>query len=132
MSRGGRRKVAALVGLVLAAVILAVLVYPFVRRWKATVEGVEPIDRVASADTLRHLLYREPVTLRNEYEAGNISIEEYEEQIGELRVEAARLMRQRAEHRTRLLEAELELEKEVQRVRGLRVDGETRDGSEDG
>ncbi len=123
---------AALVGLVLAAVILAVLVYPFARRRKATVAGVEPIDRVASPDTLRHLLYREPVTLRNEYEAGNISIEEYEDQIGELRVEAARLMRQRAEHRTRLLEAELELEKEVQRVRGLRVDGETRDGSEDG
>ncbi len=123
-----RCRLASLVAIVLAVLILAVLVYPFTKRRKVTEASVEPIEQVASADTLRHLLYREPVTLRNEYEAGNISIQEYEAQIGELRIEAARLMRQRAEHRTQLLEAELELEREVQRLRKLRSDGE---GDED-
>ena len=112
-------------GIILAAVILTVLIFPFVKRRRPETPGVEPIDRVASADTLRHLLYREPVTLRNEFEAGNISIEEYEDQLGELRSEAAILMRRRAEQRSRLLEAELALELEVQRVRKLRTDGDS-------
>ena len=104
--------------------------FPFLRRRNPESENIETLDRIASADTLRHLLYREPVTLRNEFEAGNLSIEEYEAQIGELRIEAARLMSLRAEHRARLLEAELELEMEVQRIRAMRSDGETRNGGE--
>ena len=114
----------ALVGITLAAIIMIVLIYPFIKARKSAPRNVDPVERVASADTLRHLLYREPLTLRHEYEAGNISIEEYESQLNELRHEAAILMRQRAENRTRLLEAELALEKEVQRVRGLRSQGE--------
>ena len=122
---------AAIVGIVLAAVILTVLIYPFAKKRKTESEGFEPIDRVASADTLRHLLYREPVTLRNEFEAGNISMEEYESQLGELRLDAAKLMRQRTEQRTRLLEAELELEMEVQRIRKLRSDSDLNVRDED-
>ena len=116
----------------MAAVILAALMLPFVRRRNDEAHSIESINHVASAETLRHLLYREPVTLRNEYEAGNISIEEYKDQLDELRLEAANLMRKRSEHRTRLLEAELELEKEVQRVREMRVEGKTRDYGENG
>ncbi len=120
----------ALVGIALAAVILIVLIFPFIKRNKQELTGIDRANRVASAETLRHLLYREPVTLRNEFESGNISLEEYEDQIGELRLEAARLMRERSEHRQRLLEAELALETEVQRIRNLRTDREVRDDAE--
>lgn len=122
---------AAIVGIILAAIIVIVLAYPFFGRRRVSADGPDRVDRVASADALRHLLYREPVTLRNEYESGNMSVEEYEEQLGELRVRAARLMRDRSEHRTRMLEAELALEREVQRVRRSQVAGADRDG-EDG
>ena len=120
----------ALVGIALAAVILIVLIFPFVKRNRQNPTGIDQVDRVASAETLRHLLYREPVTLRTEFESGNISIEEYEDQIGELRLEAARLLRERSQHRQRLLEAELALESEVQRVRNLRANDEVRDDAE--
>ena len=120
----------ALIGIALAAVILVVLIYPFVKRNRQNATEIDEVDRVASAETLRHLLYREPVTLRNEFEAGNITLEEYEDQIDELRVEAARLLRERSEHRQRLLEAELALESEVRRIRNLRVDDEVQDDAE--
>ena len=111
---------AAIVGIILAATIVIVLVYPFINGRRAAAPATDPVDRVASADTLRHLLYREPVTLRNEFESGNISAREYEEQLGELRVRAAGLMQQRAERRSQLLTAELELEREVRRIRQVR------------
>lgn len=120
----------ALIGIALAAVILIVLIFPFVKRIRPEPTGIDQVDKVASAETLRHLLYGEPVTLRNEFESGNITLEEYEEQIDELRLEAARLLRERSEHRQRLLEAELALETEVRRVRNLRVNDEVQDDTE--
>ena len=122
---------AAIVGIILAATIVIVLVYPFIKGRRAAAPATDPVDRVASADTLRHLLYREPVTLRNEFESGNISAREYEEQLGELRVRAAGLMQQRAERRSQLLTAELELEREVQRIRRARETDINRDDSTD-
>ncbi len=123
---------AAIVGILLGVIIVIVLVYPFVGRRRAGSNSVDPVERVASADALRHLLYREPVTLRNEFESGNITDDEYEEQLTELRERAARLMRDRAERRTQLLEAELALEREVQRVRQTRVAGDVRDDEGEG
>ena len=120
----------ALIGIALAAVILVVLIYPFVKRTRQNATEIDEVDRVASAETLRHLLYGEPVTLRNEFESGNVTLEEYEDQIGELRIEAARLLRERSEHRQRLLEAELALESEVRRIRNLRVDDEVQHDAE--
>ena len=67
---------AAIVGIILAATIVIALVYPFIKGRRAAAPATDPVDRVASADTLRHLLYREPVTLRNEFESGNISARE--------------------------------------------------------
>ena len=119
---------AAIVGILLATVIVAVLLYPFVKRRSDVSGDTDAVDRVASADTLRHLLYREPVTLRNEYESGNITSNEYEEQLEELKLEAARLMRQRAEHRSRMIEAELAIELEVQRIRRHRGTDEAESG----
>ena len=123
---------ASIVGILLAAVIVAVLVYPFVKRRSIASGNAQIVDRVASADTLRHLLYREPVTLRNEYEAGNITAQEYEEQLEELKLVAARLMRQRAEHRSRMIEAELAIELEVQRIRRHRASDEVEGGNANG
>ena len=111
---------AAIVGIILAATIVIVLVYPFIKGRRGVAPATDPVDRVASADTLRHLLYREPVTLRNEFESGNITDREYEEQLDELRLRAAGLMQQRAERRSQLLAAELELEREVRRIRQVR------------
>ncbi len=116
----------------MAAVIVAVLVFPFVKRRSDASGDTDDVDRVASADTLRHLLYREPVTLRNEYESGNITSNEYEEQLEELKSEAARLMRQRAEYRTRVVEAELAIELEVQRIRRRRSADEAESGDING
>ena len=116
---------AAIIGIILAAIIVIVLIYPFMSRRRVSSPGTpDRIEQVASSDTLRHLLYREPVTLRNEYESGNITADEYEDQLAELRLRAAQLMRDRAEHRTQLLEAELVLEREVQRIRMAREEGE--------
>ena len=123
---------AAIVGILLATVIVAVLVYPFIKRRSNTSANARAVDSVVSVDTLRHLLYREPVTLRNEYEAGNITAQEYEEQLEELKLEAARLMRQRAEHRSRMIEAELAIELEVQRIRRQRASDEAKGGNPDG
>ena len=122
---------AAIVGILLATVIVAVLVYPFVKRRSNTSGHARAVDSVVSVDTLRHLLYREPVTLHNEYEAGNITAQEYEEQLEELKLEAARLMRQRAEHRSRMIEAELAIELEVQRIRRQRASDEVEGGNPD-
>ena len=118
---------AAIVGILLAAVIVAVLVYPLVKRRSNTSGNAHVVDSLVSADTLRHMLYREPVTLRNEYESGNITAQEYEEQLEELKLEAAGLMRQRAEHRSRMIEAELAIELEVQRIRRQRSSSEVED-----
>ena len=123
---------AAIVGILLAAVIVAVLAYPFVKRRSDASGNADVVHRVVSADTLRHLLYREPVTLRNEYESGNMTADEYEEQLEELKLEAARLMRQRAEHRSRMIEAELGIELEVQRIRRLRGADEAESGETNG
>ena len=119
---------AAIVGILLATVILAVLLYPFMKRRSDASGNADAVDRVASSDTLRHLLHREPVTLRNEYESGNITSNEYEEQLEELKLHAASLMRQRAEHRSRMIEAELAIELEVQRVRRRRGADEAESG----
>lgn len=116
----------------LAVVIVAVLVYPFLKRRSGASVNADAVNRVVSADTLRHLLYREPVTLRNEYEAGNITSDEYEGQLKELKLEAARLMRQRAEHRSRRIEAELGIELEVQRLRQGREADEAESDNTDG
>ena len=118
---------AAIVGIILAATIVIVLVYPFIKGRRNSAPATDQVDRVASADTLRHLLYREPVTLRNEFESGNITEQEYEMQLEELRVRAAGLMQQRAERRNQLLAAELELEREVQRIRRARQASEAKD-----
>jgi len=118
--------VAAIVGIILAATIVIVLVYPFIKGRRNAAPAADQVDRVASADTLRHLLYREPVTLRNEFESGNITEREYEMQLEELRVRAAGLMQQRAERRNHLLAAELELEREVRRIRQARQASESK------
>ena len=118
---------AAIVGIILAATIVIVLVYPFIKGRRNAASTTDQVDRVASADTLRHLLYREPVTLRNEFESGNITEQEYEVQLEELRVRAAGLMQQRAERRNQLLAAELELEREVRRIRRARQASEAKD-----
>ena len=120
---------AAIVGIILAATIVIVLVYPFIKGHRNAAPATDQVDRVASADTLRHLLYREPVTLRNEFESGNITEREYEMQLEELRVRAAGLMQQRAERRNQLLAAELELEREVRRIRRARQASETKGDS---
>ncbi|MCY4476277.1 MAG: hypothetical protein OXC83_12735 [Chloroflexi bacterium] len=117
---------AAIVGIILAATIVIVLVYPFIKGRRNAAPAADQVDRVASADTLRHLLYREPVTLRNEFESGNITEREYEMQLEELRVRAAGLMQQRAERRNHLLAAELELEREVRRIRQARQASESK------
>ena len=112
---------APIVSIILAATIVIVLAYPFVRKHRDEFSNSPDRSQLESADTLRYLLYREPVTLRNEYESGNITLAEYEEQLGDLRERAANMMRERAEQRTALISAELELEREVQRIRETRA-----------
>jgi len=107
----------AIVSILIAVTVLAVLAYPFLKRGNRNESPGAPTERLRSADTLRHLLYREPVTLRNDYEAGNITADEYREQLNEVRLQAAELMRERDEKRYQMIEAELAIEREVQRIR---------------
>ncbi len=111
----------------LAAVVVFVIAFPFVKRRRSDASINQ--TSIGSADALRHLLYREPLTLRNEFESGNITAEEYQTQLEELRRTAAVMMRDRASSRRRMLGTELEIEREVRRIRAERTnsDSDTRE-----
>ena len=108
---------AALLGIVLALIIVAVIVTPFLRGGNRANSPQPNAIRPQSDDVDLKRIYGEIRTIRSEFDAGNLTDAEFIEQLGELRVMAARALRDQDQRRVRDIEAELMIEREVQRAR---------------
>ena len=78
-------------GIVLVLAALAVVVYPFVIVQRRRVNSPDPaVQRIRAARTR---IYRQIEELDAELESGEIGREEHQEQVDELRMAAARILR---------------------------------------
>lgn len=105
---------AALLGALLAAVVVIVLLYPLVRRPRS---GTETPPDAHESRAARQRIYREIANLRNDYESGHISKSEYHRQFQPLREAAAMALRDEDDARANEIAAELNIEAEVERLR---------------
>ena len=109
-----------LLGAVLAALALAVVVRPFLRRSAAAVDGA-PTDQTQDIRSGREALYREMAALEMEHEMGQIDSEEYEERLQEHRLQAAALLQEQEAHESEAASLDRALE---ERIREARQSGE--------
>ena len=100
------------IGGVLAAVSLVVLLLPFLRRLTTTAFATDPIQELRSE---RETLYQETRILRQDFDLGHFSDEEYRTRLQANRLLAATLLRRQDE----LENMSRELEKEVLALRTL-------------
>lgn len=78
-----------LLGTTLVLVSLAVLLYPFINRRRYAMAGDAAIERLRAARTR---VYRQIADLEGDYEAGDLTRPDYELQLNEFRLAAARIM----------------------------------------
>lgn len=107
----------ALLGIVLAIVIVAVIVTPFSRRTDRRLSHYAAEDRNGTENEEVSRIYGEIRTIKSELDAGNLTASEFEQQLGELRLAAARALRNQDRQRMRDIEAELMIEREVRNAR---------------
>ena len=112
---------AALLGALLAVVVVLVLLYPLVRRPRR-----EQFDTPRPEDSrvARQIIYREISHLRNDFESGHITESEYQRQLQPLRKAAALALRDEDEARANEIAIELNIEAEVQQLRNENSDTE--------
>lgn len=112
---------AALLGALLAAIVVLVLLYPLVRRPRG-----EQFDtpKPEESRATRQIIYREISNLRNDFESGHITESEYRHQLQPLRKAAALSLRDEDDARANEIAAELNIEAEVQRLRNENNDTE--------
>ena len=79
-----------LLGTTLVLISLGVLVYPFLNRSKYTLAGDVMAERLRAA---RLRVYRQIADLEGDFRAGDLTETDYEAQLQELRVAAAKIMR---------------------------------------
>ena len=97
------------VGILIALISLIILLLPFFRsRWRTHTGGF--IDWGDEATRQREAIYQNIGTLRQDYDMGNISTEEYRVQLDSYRRQAALTLRQGDRLRSR----DEELEREIQ------------------
>ena len=113
---------AALLGAILAAIVVVVLLYPLVRRPRTYHAAVPDVEE---SRTARHNVYREIANLRNDFESGHISESEYQQQLQPLRKAAALALRDEDEARTSEIATELNIETEVRQLRNAIRDEDT-------
>ena len=106
---------AVLIGVLLAILVIAVVIYPFVkaRFQPRSPLAVAPPDRVDPGG--REAIYEEIRTLQLEYEMGSIDESEYEEQLRAYRLQAAATLRDQVRIQQ---EMDLLMEKEIMAARG--------------
>ena len=107
-------------GIVLVLAALAVVVYPFVMVQRLKANSPDPaVQRLRAARTR---IYRQIEELGAELKSGEIAQEEHEAQVHELRITAARVLREMS-----VLESdtatEADLEREIAQVRRERASG---------
>ena len=102
-----------LLGTTLVLISLAVLVYPFISRRGYTLAGDPSLERLRVA---RLRVYRQIADLEGDYQAGDLTDGDYRQQLGELRITAARIMQR--EEQLGAVQSDLEsLEREIEAVR---------------
>lgn len=99
-----------LAGALLAAVAVAVVAIPFLRR--RSLRG-EPLDAVEQLQAKRQAIYREAQVLYNDWTVGQVTDQEYQERLQAHRIQAALLLREEEQ----LLAIEERLEEEVLALR---------------
>ena len=102
-----------LLGTTLVLVSLGVLVYPFLNRRAYSLPGDPSIERLRIA---RRRVYRQIADLEGDYKAGDLTESDYDAQLRELRLAAARIMQR--EEQLGAIESDMEaLEREVEAAR---------------
>ena len=108
----------ALIGTILALIIVAVILYPFFRRSHSLEpQSMQNQYGEKSLSPLRNRIYQEMLTLKSDFEAGYLTEKEYETHFNELRVAAAATIRDEETQRNRKIEKELSIEREIHLVR---------------
>ncbi len=107
---------AILISVLLAALIIAVLLYPFVRgRHKGRPSSVG--DSLVQLDSQRHSVYEAIRTLQLERDLDKVSEDEYQHRLQQLRLQAAAALKEEERLKEELLESDQTLEEEVRAVR---------------
>ncbi len=102
-----------LLGTTLVLISLAVLVYPFLSKRGYALAGDPTIERLRVA---RRRVYRQIADLEGDYQAGDLTEVDYELQLTELRLNAARIMQR--EEQLGAIESDAEaLEREIEAAR---------------
>lgn len=102
-----------LLGTTLVLIALGVLVYPFLSRRGYTLAGDPSIERLRTA---RMRTYRQIADLEADYQAGDLTDQDYDEQLRELRVRAAKIMQH--EEQLGAVESDVDaLEREIEAAR---------------
>jgi uncharacterized protein involved in exopolysaccharide biosynthesis len=106
-----------LLGTTLVLIALGVLVYPFISRRGYSLASDPSIERLRVA---RMRAYRRIADLEGDYQAGDLTVPDYEAQLRELRLVAARIMQQ--EEHLGAVESDVDaLEREIQAARRGKV-----------
>ena len=102
-----------LLGTTLVLISLGVLVYPFISRRGYTLAGDPSIERLRVA---RMRVYRKIADLEGDYKAGDLTEADYDLQLSEFRLTAARILQR--EEQLGTIESDIEaLEREIQAAR---------------
>ncbi len=114
----------ALLGTVLALLIIATLLYPFFSSRRGAKRHALTHPPIQDEPILRRSIYREMVNLQSDFEAGYMSPAEHSKQLAEMKVAAAESMRRENAAKRQMIEAELRIEREVQRARSIALKDE--------
>ncbi|MCE2462365.1 MAG: hypothetical protein J4F46_00390 [Dehalococcoidia bacterium] len=101
-----------LIGVLLALLAIAVVIYPFVR---ARFQPRPPMTVVSPDPGRLDTVYEEIRTLQLEYELGSIDEREYQEQLRDYRLQAAAILHEQGRSRH---EIDLLMEEEIMAARG--------------
>lgn len=106
-----------LLGTTLVLISLGVLVYPFLSRRGYSLAGDPSIERLRVA---RMRVYRQIADLEGDYKTGDLTESDYDSQLHELRLAAARIMQR--EEQLGAVESDLQaLEREIEAARRGKV-----------
>ena len=110
-----------LLGTLLAAICVAVLLWPFVRQGRDVVtDAGETPEMLETLRAQRDAALEEVRLLRLDHELGNVDEKEYQSRMETLRLRAATLLRRDERLAAGLKEREAALEREIQARRDLR------------
>ena len=109
---------ALLLGALLAIGVLAVVIWPFLRRdGGAASREASPSARIVETRQRREAIYREMRTLETEHSLGQVDHREYRDRLQRHRLEAAAALRQEEELALRVSRLDQAVEEEIRAAR---------------